>query len=207
MTGGPLSPALAVRAASMPAGPKLGLLMALATVLMLVQSPVLLGSAAIVALVLCLLVTGPAGIRAAIPVALVVTVVALVAFTLVVEGPRQALVVLLRLVALVLFARLVTASTRASEVQDAIVAGLRPFERLPFVSADKVGLAIAIALGAAPRLGGVLEELREARAARGLKVGPVRLVVPVIVRILADAREMADAIDSRSWSSAARKTQ
>ena len=195
-------PAFAARLEALEAGYKLAALAVLATLLLAIGWLPVLAAAALAALALCLLALGPVRLCEGVPLGLVLAVAGLVLFTLAVEGAYAALVVLARLSALVLFALLVTRTTRASAVQDAIVAGLRPFERLPFVSAEKVGLAIAIALRAIPRVGTAVAELREAREARGLKVGPVRLVVPLVVRILAEAREMAEAIDARSWSGA-----
>ena len=197
-------PALAARLEALAAGYKLAALAAIATLLLAIGWLPVLAVAALTALALCLFALGPMRLREGVPLGLVLAVAGLVVFTLAVEGTDRALVVLTRLSALVLFALLVTRTTRASAIQDAIVAGLRPFERLPFVSAEKVGLAIAVALRAIPRVGAAVAELREAREARGLKVGPVRLVVPLVVRILAEAREMAEAIDARSWSGASK---
>lgn len=202
MTAEPLSPGLAARVCKLPAGPKLAALAFLATVLLLVQSPWLLGLAAATALSLGLLVVGRQRLAAALSTGLVLAIAAIALFTLAVEGPRQALAVLLRLTSLVLFAQIVTETTRASAIQDAIVAALRPFEFLPFVSAKKSGLALAIALRSIPRLASAMHELREAREARGLDIGPHRLVIPLIARVLQDARETADAIDARSWTGA-----
>lgn len=199
MTGAPLSPALAGRVAALPAGPKLLGLMALATLLLLISSPEWLAAIAAAALALGLLTLGAGRLGAAFPLALVVSIAALSLFTLAFEGPRPAVAVVFRLAALVLLAHIVTRTTRASEVQDALVAALRPFEWLPFVSAEKAGLALALTLRSLPRLGGAVEELKEAREARGLSLSPVRLVIPLIARMLRDAREIAEAIDARSW--------
>ena len=200
MTTGPLAPALAAHAAALPAGGKLIALMALGTGLLMVHSLTALAMFAALGLGLGLIVLGPSRLRDGFPVTLVIAIVGLVLFTLAFEGPRPALAVVLRLFALVSFAHLVTATTRASEVQDALVAGLRPFERLPFVSAEKAGLALAITLRSLPRLAAALDELRQAQAARGLSVSPLRLLVPLVARTLRDAREVAEAIDARSWT-------
>lgn len=193
---------LAAHAKALPAGGKLAALAVLGTVLLLVQSPWLLGAAAAVASVVGILVVGTRRLAAVLSTGLVLAVAALALFTLALDGPRQAFAVLLRLCALILCAHLVTETTRASAIQDAIVAALRPVEFMPFVSAEKAGLAIAVALRSLPRLQAVLGELREARDARGLDIGIHRLVIPLIARILQDARETADAIDARSWTGA-----
>ena len=199
MTLGPLAPRIAARAHALAAGPKLLALMLLASALLVLRSPAILGAAAALGLLLGLLVVGPVRLRTAISTGLAVAIAAVAGVTLILEGPGPALNVRRRLAALVLVAELVTATTRAREVQDALVAALRPFERLPFVSAEKAGLALAIALRSLPRLRGVVHELREAREARGLSVSSPRLVVPLVARILRDARETADAIDARAW--------
>lgn len=199
---GPLAPALAARIRALPAGPKLLALMCAATALLLARSPWPLAAAALLGLGLGLLVVGPGRLAATASWALALTVGAVALLTFAFEGPAPALAVLFRLLALILLAQVVTETTRASAVQDALVRALRPFERLPFVSAEKAGLALAIALRSVPRLGSALRELREAREARGLAIAPYRLVLPLIARILRDAREMADAIDARSWKAA-----
>jgi biotin transport system permease protein len=174
--------------------------MAVATALVLSSSLALLGGAAFFALALGFLTVGAARLRAAASTGLVVAIGGICLFTLAMDGPRPAAAVLLRLSALVIFAQVVTETTRASAMQDALVAALRPFERLPFVSAQKAGLALAIALRSLPRIEAAVRELREAREARGLKAGTLKLIVPLVARILRDARETADAIDARSWT-------
>ena len=206
MRPGPLAPALAARIAALPAGPKLLALAALGTGLLLLQALPVLAAFAALGSGLGLLALGPRRLRDGFPTALVIAIAALALFTLAFEGGQPALAVVLRLVALVAFAHLVTATTRASAVQDALVAGLRPFERLPFVSAEKTGLALAITLRSLPRLAASLAELREAQAARGLAVSPLRLLVPLVARTLRDARDVADAIDARSWGAEKRTT-
>lgn len=196
---GPLSPALAARAAMLPAGPKLLALMALGTGLLLLHAVPILAAFAALGLGSGLVVLGPARLRAGFPTALLIAIAALALFTVYFESGWSALAVVLRLLALVSFAHLVTATTRASEVQDALVAGLRPFDRLPFVSAEKAGLALAITLRSLPRLAATLAELRQAQAARGIAVSPLRLLVPLVARTLREAREVAEAIDARSW--------
>ncbi|TDR87253.1 CbiQ family ECF transporter T component [Enterovirga rhinocerotis] len=194
------SPSLRAAVSSWPAGLKLAALVVLATGLLLIQSAAVLGVASALVLLAGLLVLGPAGLSRAAGRWLVLTIGCLALLTLLIEGPERALVVLLRLSSLLVLAELVTGTTRASAIQDAIVAALRPFERLPFVSADKAGLALALALRSLALVRGMAEELREAQAARGLRASPSRLIIPLVARILREATETAEAIDARSWT-------
>jgi biotin transport system permease protein len=185
----------------LPAGFKLVGLAVTATGLLLLSSlPLLLAALAAAALAAGLLLDRRA-LASSFPPALLVMLGVLGLFTLAIDGPAAAAAVLLRVTTLILLAQIVSATTRSSAIQDAIVRALRPFERLPFVSADKVGLSLAVALRTVPRIEGALHQLREAREARGLRPSSLRLILPLVARILRDARDTADAIDARAWTS------
>lgn len=200
MTAGPGLAALRRRARDWPAGHKVAALAASGLLLFLIASPVAAAVAAALALAASLALLGA---RASLSLAgsgLWLAVAAVVVLAAVFEGPDQAVLALFRIVALVVLAHLVTATTPAGAMQDALVAALRPFERLPFVSADKAGLALAVALRSLPRLKAAFAEIRDAQAARGLRAGPAVLLVPLVARVIRLAEETADAIDARCWS-------
>lgn len=111
--------------------------------------------------------------------------------------PQAAPAVLLRLSTLILLAGLVTLTTRTADMVETLEWALTPLRGLG-VDPAKVGLAISLALRFIPALSGVLDEVREAQKARGLERNVLALAVPLIVRTLKMADEIAEAIDARS---------
>lgn len=108
-----------------------------------------------------------------------------------------AAVTALRFLALILLASLVTLTTRSSDMIEALERGLA---RLTWLGIDpaKVSLAIALVLRFVPVIQAVFADVREAQAARGRERSLFALAVPVIVRTLKMADEIAEAIDARS---------
>lgn len=112
-------------------------------------------------------------------------------------GAPAAAAVGLRLLALVMLATLVTLTTRVSDMVRVVERALRPLGRVG-VPTDKVSLAISMTLRFIPLLSRVVWEVREAQRARGLERSMLALAVPVLVRTLAMADQVAEAIDARS---------
>ena len=110
--------------------------------------------------------------------------------------PLAALIVL-RIGALVLLAALVTMTTRSDALIEAIERALRPFSCIG-VDPSKVGLAFSLALRFLQVIGRQVSEVRDAQRARGLGRNPIALALPLIVRTLKAADEVADAIDART---------
>jgi len=108
-----------------------------------------------------------------------------------------ALLLVLRFAALILAASLVTLTTRTTDLVAVIERALSPLARLGF-DVGKVSLAISLAIRFIPAVGAIVEEVREAQRARGQDRSIVALAVPVIVRLLKMADEIAEAIDARS---------
>jgi biotin transport system permease protein len=116
---------------------------------------------------------------------------------LTVDG-AAAVVVCLRLLALILLAALATLTTRVSDMVQAVEGALRPLERVGAPTA-KISLAIiSMALRFIPLLTRVVGEVREAQQARGLERNMLALTIPVLIRALHTADQMAEAIDARS---------
>ncbi|MCA0042892.1 energy-coupling factor transporter transmembrane component T family protein [Celeribacter litoreus] len=104
--------------------------------------------------------------------------------------------VTLRFVALLAAAGLVTYTTTASAFTDGILALL---SKAPaWVPRDKIALAMSLVWRFIPMIRSQFEEVREAQRARGLDRNMVALLVPLIVRILKNADEIAEAIEARS---------
>jgi len=100
------------------------------------------------------------------------------------------------LVVAMVAAGLVTVTTRVADMMDAIIAALRPFERVG-VDAERVGLAMALTIRSIPVIARTLTECGEARRARGLERSPRALLVPFVVRTVRHAERMGDALVAR----------
>ncbi len=112
------------------------------------------------------------------------------------QGPQAALAVLARSAALIGLAMAVTLSTPVPAMLAAIERGLSPLSR--WMDPGRVSLAFALCLRFVPEIWRNYQEIREAQAARGLGHHPLALLVPLIVRTLKRAEEVAQAIDARS---------
>jgi biotin transport system permease protein len=138
-------------------------------------------------------------LRAAIarlkPILLTILIVAV--FSLAFNPWHGAVVSLLRLTALMLFAASVTATTTITQFMDEITFLARPFERMGLVRADDVGLAVGLVVRFVPEILGRYQAIREAHHARGLTVRPTTVLVPLIILTLKDADNIAAAIDAR----------
>ncbi|WP_037084319.1 energy-coupling factor transporter transmembrane component T family protein [Neorhizobium vignae] len=129
------------------------------------------------------------------PILLTIAIVGL--FTLVLNGRHDALVVATRLTALALFAAAVTATTSTGDFIDEITRLAMPLERLGLVKAADIGLSIGLVIRFVPEILSRYQAIRDAHRARGLKVRPLTLAVPLIILTLKNADEIAAAIDAR----------
>lgn len=181
------------------AGPKLAGLAVLATALFFVDALPVLGAAVGLGLIAARS-TGRTfseiarDLRGAAIVIVAIGVIDLVAL-----DASTAATVTARLFALMLFAHAVTLTTPLSAFAETLERGLAPFERLGLVDAARVSLTLTLALRFVPTLVEEAREIREAQAARGLESHPLALVVPLVVRVLIRAEEVADAVDARGF--------
>ena len=180
-----------------PAGPKLAVLAVASTALMWVHSPSLL-------LVACVLVClsarcAGASLRQVWQQLSPLTWMLLVlgGLSLWYQGLLQALEMVLRLFTLMLAALVVSMTTPLTQMMQVVVWLLGPFERLGWVNADKVALGFGLTLRLIPELGVQWQEIREAQLARGLTPSPLTMGVPMLLRTLRRAEEIAEAIDAR----------
>ncbi|OZI74088.1 energy-coupling factor transporter transmembrane component T family protein [Bordetella genomosp. 12] len=127
---------------------------------------------------------------------LVLIVLAVALFTAWTQNWAAALAVLARSAALIGLAMVVTLTTPVPALLHVIEQGLRPFSR--WIDPCRVSLAFALCLRFVPEIGRNYQDIREAQAARGLSHHPLALLVPLIVRTLKRAEEVAQAIDARS---------
>jgi biotin transport system permease protein len=179
-----------------PAPVKLAGLLALSTVLVVLRSPLAVGFGA--AFVLTAFVVARLGLRTATaqvwPLRWVVVV--LVPFQWWSGGWRAAVVVVGTLVVTVAAAGLVTATTRVTDMLDALVRALRPLRRLG-VDAERVALVLSLTIRAVPVVAGTFEECRQARRARGLERSTRALVAPLVVRTVRHADRVGEALAAR----------
>ena len=177
-------------------GPKLLAVLVLAAVLSIWRDPVVTGVLAAVVTVAALVAgLGPRwlgrqvwGLRWVVLLLGVVQVWSL--------GVWPAVVLVGGLVVAIVGAGVVTATTRVSDMMDAVVAGLGPARRLG-VDPERVALALGLTVATIPVLAGIMTEVGQARAARGLQRSPRALLVPVVVRAVTHAQAVGDALVAR----------
>jgi biotin transport system permease protein len=172
-------------------------LAATSIILIVVQSPVLLGTSTFAAAALYASVGlgwRQSWLRLK-PVLLTILIVAVFAFF--VNSAEEAAVISLRLTTLVLLAAAVTATTTIGEFIDEITLAARPLEQLGLVRASDIGLAVGLVIRFVPEVLGRYQAIRDAHNARGLKVRPLTVAVPLIILTLKNADDIAAAIDAR----------
>lgn len=154
-----------------------------------------------VALVFSILVLAQVGmrlreaIRRLTPV--MITIIAVAIFSAVFQALDQALVTLLRLTSLTILAAAVTATVSIAEFMEVITRAARPLEKLGLVNAADIGLAVGLVIRFVPEILARYHVLRDAHHARGVKLRPQTVIVPLIILTLKDADAIADAIDAR----------
>lgn len=110
-----------------------------------------------------------------------------------------AVTVVLRLGALMFLAHAVTVTTTTSELTEVLERLFVPLDRIGLVDAERAALTVTLAIRFVPLLMDEVGEIREAQAVRGLSGNPIALAVPLLVRVLVRAEEVADAIDARGF--------
>jgi biotin transport system permease protein len=182
-----------------PAGLKIVLLIVVSGVLVAVSSPWPLGLAAVFATALWTYVAGPLTRQTWLTGRWVVfTIACVVLYIGLVSSWAAAFVVLCRLLALMALAMVVMATTPVSAIMDWIERLLKPLGRRGWVNPAKVALLFGLVLRFVPVLFAQWHEIREAQAARGLAAQPHALLVPMILRTLERAEDIAQAIDARN---------
>lgn len=98
--------------------------------------------------------------------------------------------------ALIVAATVLTATTSVDDLLDSIVRGLRPFRRFG-VDPDRVGLTFSLMLRAVPETLDLAAETRDAARARGLERSIRARTTPLVLRVVARARDTGDALHAR----------
>jgi biotin transport system permease protein len=129
---------------------------------------------------------------------MIVLLALLAIYTSLMQTPAEALEMTLRLLSLMLSGVLVTLTTPLAAMMEVLERLLKPLEKLGLLKADRVALAFGLTLRLIPELSLQWNEIREAQAARGLRTSVLTLGVPMLMRTLRRAEEIAEAIDARS---------
>ena len=184
-----------------PAGLKLLVLSATGALLFAVPTlPVAAGTLAAVLLVGLGPAQLPAGLLARQARLLFWWLVALLVVHVLVTDPMTGAVAAARLLALVLAAAVVTATTRVTEMIAVVEWLCRPLQVVG-VRPARIGLLVAMALRFIPVLAERADRIREAQAARGASPRGVRatvaLMVPLLISVLRMAHTVGEALDAR----------
>lgn len=115
---------------------------------------------------------------------------------LVLSDARHALATVGTLVALVLAAGLVSATTSMTALTDVLLRLCRPLQRVG-VPAERLALLIALSVRSVPVVVALSEEVRDAQRARGLRASPRAYAVPLLVRALRHADSLGEALAAR----------
>ncbi|MCV7058783.1 energy-coupling factor transporter transmembrane component T family protein [Mycolicibacterium gilvum] len=181
----------------LPAGVKLiGLGLVIIAMTLAVDSPLRLGVATVV--VVSVVVSARLS-----PVALLTQlrpVLWVVGFIFVLQvaltGWRRALVVCGVLLLAVALAAIVTTTTRTADMLDAATRAMTPLARFGF-PVRQVAIALALTVRSIPLLVEIIRQVEEARRARGLRISPRIVFVPVIVGALRAADDFSEALIAR----------
>ena len=100
-----------------------------------------------------------------------------------------------RVVALLLLAEAVTRTTRTGDLIDVLRRLFRPLRAFG-VDPETPALAVSLTITMVPVLAGLLEQVRDAQRARGVRIG-VRAAVPLLVLAMKHADDVGDALTAR----------
>ncbi|MDH6287704.1 energy-coupling factor transporter transmembrane protein EcfT [Rhodococcus opacus] len=181
----------------MPAGLKLLLLIAsIVTATVFVRTPLEVGVVILVVGLLFAVAAIPWRVAVAQlrPVVWMLLIIAV--FQVLITSPARAVVVCGVLLISVALAALVTLTTRVTDMLDTVSRALGPLRRFG-VDPDRIGLLLALAIRCIPLLTGIVQEVAQARKARGLQWSMTALATPVLVRALRTADAMGDALVAR----------
>ncbi len=180
----------------LPAGASLLALLVAGVVIVVVRGPLAASAGLVVAL--GLLAWSGAGVRRVLSALRVVlaTALLLLAWTAWTSGWARGVEVAADLLALVVLATVVTATTPVDAMLDAVTRALRPLRRVG-VDPERVALAFSLMVRAVPVTLDLAAETRDAARARGLERDPRARLVPLVVRSVAHARATGEALDAR----------
>jgi biotin transport system permease protein len=180
----------------LPAGAKLLGLMASSIVVVTLRGP--LSALGALAIAVAVVASSGMGLRLTLRAlrGIVLVAVLLAAFAAWQRNWALAIEQVADLVALVLLATVLTATTPVDEILDAITWALGPLRRVG-VNPERVALAFSLVLRAIPTTLDIAQETRAAARARGLERDPRALLTPMVIRSVAHARHTGEALHAR----------
>lgn len=112
------------------------------------------------------------------------------------RGWGPAVEVVADLLTLVVGAAVVTATTPADRLLDALARAARPLRHVG-VPPDLVALAVALVLRTVPEIARTVHEVRDAARARGVERDPRVWLTPAVLRVVGRARDLGEALAAR----------
>ena len=182
----------------LPSGIKLLTLAACGTVLFLVEGiPVILAFFAVTVALFPLcqmpLRTAWQQVRPALWILIILCVAQLL-----INGWALAIFATFRLATLLMMAGLLTLTTRSSDMIAAMERALTGLRHVGLNPA-KISLTLSLALRFIPVLANATHEVREAQKVRQLERSVLAVAIPVVIRTLRMADDIADALDARGY--------
>lgn len=181
----------------LPAGLKLTCVVMLGTVVFIIDDFALIGISLALVVLMFISAQVPAyiawrQIRVAVPVLVIIF-----AAQLWLADWQFAVMVVVRFALLISAASLVSLTTRTSAMIEALEIFLSPLGKLG-VDVGKISLTLAMAIRFIPEVIRITRDVREAQRVRGLETSLFAVAMPVIIRLLRTADDVADAIEARS---------
>ncbi|WP_407965658.1 energy-coupling factor transporter transmembrane component T family protein [Bartonella sp. C271] len=106
--------------------------------------------------------------------------------------------IILRLIILISLASLISFTTKVSDIITSIEVGFRFFSFLG-INSSKLSIALSMAIRFIPVINEKFNEICEAQRARGLNINIIALAIPLTIRTIRIASEVAEALDARSY--------
>ena len=104
----------------------------------------------------------------------------------------------LRILVLLLFAVLVTLTTKLSDMIDVLELAFRPLAYLG-INPSKTSMMLSMVIRFIPLMMREAQEILEAQRARGLDRNAIAVLVPLLIKTLKMADDLSDAIDARGY--------
>tara|TARA_R110002050_G_scaffold146920_2_gene272322 strand:- start:746 stop:1339 length:594 start_codon:yes stop_codon:yes gene_type:complete len=179
------------------AGLKLACVVVLGSVVFMIDDFALVGIALALVVLLFIAAQVPADVawrqfRVAMPVLVIIF-----AAQLWLADWQFAVMVVVRFALLISAASLVSLTTRTSAMIGALEMFLSPLGKFG-VDVGKISLTLAMAIRFIPEVIRITRDVREAQRVRGLETSLFAVAMPVIIRLLRTADDVADAIEARS---------
>jgi biotin transport system permease protein len=125
---------------------------------------------------------------------------AIFVFQVMIAGGLAAVAVVGKLALLVTAAALITLTTRTTDLLAAVTAGLQPVARLG-LDPGKVAMAVVFVVRLVPFVATLSREALDAQLARGAARNPLRVGLPLAIRLMRAADVMAEALLARGYGS------